>query len=129
MEYNTRDIATVETAKGAPNLRGLILRVLAAALGVYLALSLTQVAMGCLEEARRGRELRDALRDTGEEIAALEREDAMTEEQLLRLAFRQTGKVSPEDVVFFDAGTVRRRGGRIRRPKTKEEQIFVWSLQ
>ena len=85
-------------------------RVLAAALGVYLAMSLTRAAIGCLEEARRGRELQTDLAVAEEELSALEAD--LTEEELRRLAFRQTGFVSPEDVVFFDAGTSRRSGRR-----------------
>lgn len=85
-------------------MRRLILRILAAALGAYLAVSLGRLSVDLTEQARRLSELRDSCQETTDAISALEDELSLTDEALRTLAWRQWGLVSPKDVVFFDGG-------------------------
>ncbi len=79
-------------------------RILAAALGVYLALSLSQTATELMKENRRRDELERSCRTVRAEILELQRQRAMTDRQVRQWAFREKGLTGPDDVVFFDGG-------------------------
>ena len=91
-------------------------RILAAALGIYLALGMGRAALAIRTELGRAESLQN---DLSQIRAQLEHSRALSEEELRLWAFRQEGLTAPEDVVFFDAGAWKK-------PRRSKPE---WSLQ
>lgn len=79
-------------------------RILAIAMGLYLAWGMSRTAMDLGQASEEAGRLQEACAQTEAEILSLEAERTMSEADLHQWAFRQNGMVSREDVVFFDGG-------------------------
>jgi len=79
-------------------------RLLAAMLGLYLALSLGRTGAALRQEMHRAESIQGALTQTRAQLDALERDQEMTEEDLRLLALQRWRLIAPGDVLFFDGG-------------------------
>ena len=85
-------------------MKGLLGRLLAAMLGLYLSFGMCQAATGLAEASAQGAALR-AERDTvAAEIQRLRQSVPRSEEELRQWAFCHHGLESPGDIVFLDGG-------------------------
>ena len=90
--------------QGEALMKGLLGRLLAAMLGLYLSFGMCQAATGLAEASAQGAALR-AERDTvAAEIQRLRQSVPRSEEELRQWAFCHHGLVSPGDIVFLDGG-------------------------
>lgn len=104
MGYNKRNTIITETAAGKAAVKRHIKRLLAAALGVYLAMGLGRTAGDLLSAAEQRDKLASDIQRAETRIREAEAQRAMTDEEVRRWAWRTYGMTAGDDVVFFDGG-------------------------